>query len=60
MVRSIHVIHPWAGQNYGPGREPQTVRDAYDRHLQAQQEAEATIAARAGAGAEAEVEIEIG
>jgi hypothetical protein len=26
-------------QDYGPGREPQSVRDAWDRHLQGQREA---------------------
>ena len=34
------VQHPRPGQNYGPGKEPQAVRDAWDRHLQTQREAE--------------------
>ncbi len=27
------VQHPRSGQNYGPGSEPQAVRDAWDAHL---------------------------
>jgi hypothetical protein len=27
-------------QDYGPGREPQSVRDVWDKHLQGQPEAE--------------------
>jgi hypothetical protein len=37
------VYHPLPGQNYAPGKEPQSVRDAYDKHLRAQQEADADI-----------------
>ena len=32
---------PRPAQNYGPGKEPQSVRDAWDAHLQTQHEAEA-------------------
>ena len=32
--------HPRPAQNYGPGKEPQSVRDAWDAHLQSQHEAE--------------------
>ena len=31
---------PRPAQNYGPGKEPQSVRDAWDAHLQAQREHE--------------------
>jgi hypothetical protein len=41
MARMTIVQHPQPGQNYGPGKEPQAVRDAWDKHLQAQQDAEA-------------------
>ena len=34
------VVQPRPAQNYGPGKEPQSVRDAWDRHLQTQREAE--------------------
>jgi hypothetical protein len=26
-------IHPQKGQVYGPGQEPETVRDAYDKQI---------------------------
>ena len=31
--------HPQLTQDYGPGKEPQSVRDAWDAHLQSQREA---------------------
>ena len=31
--------HPRLTRDYGPGKEPQSVRDAWDAHLQAQREA---------------------
>jgi hypothetical protein len=34
------IVQPRPAQNYGPGKEPQSVRDAWDRHLQNQREAE--------------------
>jgi hypothetical protein len=34
------VQHPQPGQNYGPGKEPQSVRDAWDAHLQREAEPE--------------------
>jgi hypothetical protein len=40
MARITTVHHPLPGQNYGPGMEPQSVRDAWDAHLQSQREAE--------------------
>jgi hypothetical protein len=33
------VQHPQPGQNYGPGKEPESVRDAWDAHLRNQREA---------------------
>jgi hypothetical protein len=33
MAKVTTVWHPKPGQNYGPGCEPQTVRDAYDSVL---------------------------
>jgi hypothetical protein len=33
------VRHPRLTQDYGPGKEPQSVRDAWDAHLQTQREA---------------------
>jgi hypothetical protein len=50
MAQSTIVVHPSLGQNYGPGKEPEAVRAAWDRHLQAQPLATA----------EAELEAEIG
>jgi hypothetical protein len=41
MAKVTTVQHPRPSQNYGPGKEPQAVRDAWDKHLQAQQEADA-------------------
>jgi hypothetical protein len=37
------IIHhqPRPGQNYGPGREPESVRVAWDRHLEAENSSEA-------------------
>ena len=32
------IVQPRPAQNYGPGKEPQSVRDAWDRHLQNQRE----------------------
>ena len=32
--------HPRLTQDYGPGKEPQSVRDAWDAHLQSQRETE--------------------
>jgi hypothetical protein len=40
MAKVTIVHHPRPGQNHGPGNEPQSVRDAWDAHLQAQSEAE--------------------
>ena len=40
MSISIEIT-PRPGQNYGPGKEPQAVRDAWDFHLEAQSAAEA-------------------
>ena len=34
------VQHARPAQNYGPGKEPQSVRDAWDAHLHNQHEAE--------------------
>ena len=34
------VQHARPAQNYGPGKEPQSVRDAWDAHLHRQHEAE--------------------
>jgi hypothetical protein len=40
MATVTIVQHPRPGQDHGPGNEPQSVRDAWDRHLQTQREAE--------------------
>lgn len=37
MAKFTIVFHPLPGRNYGPGMEPQSVRDAWDAHLQGQQ-----------------------
>ncbi len=37
MAKITTVFHPRPNQNYGPGMEPQSVRDAWDAHLQTQQ-----------------------
>lgn len=47
MAKVTIVHHPSPGRNYGPGREPQSVRDAWDAHLQAQREADAEPEAEA-------------
>lgn len=37
MATKVTIVqHARPGQNYGPGREPQSVRDAWDAHLKAQ------------------------
>jgi hypothetical protein len=41
MAQWTITQHPRPGQNYGPGKELQSVRDAWDMYLQAQPEAEA-------------------
>ena len=40
MAKVTIVQHPQPGQNYGPGKEPQSVRAASDAHLHNQREAE--------------------
>jgi hypothetical protein len=40
MAKATIVHHPRLTQDYGPGKEPQSVRDAWDAHLQSQREAE--------------------
>jgi hypothetical protein len=40
MAKVTIFQHPPPGRNYGPGVEPQSVRDAWDKHLQTQREAE--------------------
>ena len=42
------VQHARPAQNYGPGKEPQSVRDAWDAHLHSQHEAEPEPEAEAG------------
>ena len=42
------VQHPRLAQDYGPGKEPQSVRDAWDAHLNSQHEAEPEPEAEAG------------
>jgi hypothetical protein len=51
-VRSTLVLHATRGQNWGPGQEPQSVRDAWDKHLETRQQAEAdgTSGSAAAAG----------
>jgi hypothetical protein len=40
-VARVTIVHnPLPGQNYGPGMEPQSIRDAWDAHLQGQPQAE--------------------
>jgi hypothetical protein len=40
--------HPQVTQDHGPGNEPQSVRDAWDAHLQSQRETEPEPEAEAG------------
>jgi hypothetical protein len=40
MAKVTIVQHPRLTLDYGPGKEPQSVRDAWDKHLQSQREAE--------------------
>jgi hypothetical protein len=42
----VHLPRP--AQNYGRGKEPQSVRDAWDAHLHNQQEPEPEPEAEAG------------
>ncbi len=39
MAKVIIVQQPRPAQDYGPGKEPRSVRDAWDIHLQSQREA---------------------
>jgi hypothetical protein len=39
-MAKVIVQRPRPGHNYGPGREPACVRDAWDRQLQGLREAE--------------------
>jgi hypothetical protein len=48
QVTTVHQPRPW--QDWGPGHEPESVREAYDDRLRAQAETQA----------EAEPEAEIG
>jgi hypothetical protein len=47
MAKVTIAQHLRPGQNYGPGKEPQSVRDAWDTHLQTQREAEQEAEAEA-------------
>ena len=47
------VQHARPAQNYGPGKEPQSVRDAWDAHLQNQHETETETETEHEAEAEA-------
>lgn len=47
MPKLTIVHHPRPGQNWGPGMEPQAVRDAWDAQLQAQAGTEAQPEAEA-------------
>ena len=50
-MTKVTIVHqPRSWQNWGPGHEPESVREAYDDRLRAQAEAQA----------EAEQEAEIG
>jgi hypothetical protein len=42
---TVRELRP--GQNYGPGREPASVRDAWDKQLQRRREAEQDAEAEA-------------
>jgi hypothetical protein len=58
MARTTTVLHPRPGQIWGPGREPQSVRDAHD--TQARSRAQAREAERKSeAEREADREAEI-
>jgi hypothetical protein len=46
-MAKVIVQQPRPGQNYGPGREPASVRDAWDKQLQGQREAEQDAEAEA-------------
>ena len=47
-ARVTLVQLPRPAQNYGPGKEPQGVRDAWDAHLHSQHEPEPEAEAEAG------------
>ncbi len=40
MAKVTIAQQPRPAQDYGPGKEPQSVRDAWDSHLHNQREAE--------------------
>jgi hypothetical protein len=40
MAKVTVIQHARPAQNFGPGKEPPSVRDAWDAHLQSQREAE--------------------
>jgi hypothetical protein len=46
-MAKVIIQHPRPGQNYGPGREPASVRDAWDRQLHVLHEAEQDAEAEA-------------